>query len=90
LAGLWPQTLFGTAVIASLWLQAPTALAWALPLLIGFPLAVPFAVLTAAPALGDWLSRKGICAIPEEIAPPPEVLALANPGMMAAGAVRAA
>jgi membrane glycosyltransferase len=90
LAGLWPQTLFGTAVIASLAFQAPVALAWALPLLIGFPIAVPFAVLTADPALGAWLARIGVCAIPEEIAPPPEVLALENPTGFAPAAVRAA
>jgi membrane glycosyltransferase len=90
LAGLWPQTLFGFAVIGSLWANAPEALAWASPLLVGFPIAVPFAVLTAAPALGAWLARRGICAIPEEIAPPPEVLALENPGIIPQGTVRAA
>ena len=90
LSGLWPQTLFGVAVIGSLWANAPVALAWAAPLLVGFPIAVPFAVLTAAPALGAWLARNGVCAIPEEIAPPPEVLALENPGIIQQGTVRAA
>jgi membrane glycosyltransferase len=83
LRGLWPQTLFGTAVIASLWIQAPTALAWAFPLLIGFPLAVPFAVLTASPAFGALLTRIGLCAIPEEFATPPEIAALSRPAMVA-------
>lgn len=77
--GLWPQTLFGSAVIVALWIQAPLALAWASPLLVGFPLAVPFAVLTASPALGEAVARSGLCAIPEDIAPPAEVLALAGP-----------
>jgi membrane glycosyltransferase len=78
LAGLWPQTLFGTVVIAALALQAPLALAWALPLLVGFPLAVPFAVLTADPRLGAWMAARGLCATPEEIAVPWEISALAG------------
>ncbi len=52
-AGLWPQTLFGGAVIALLAWKAPTALWWGLPLLAGFPLAIPFAVVTASPAFGE-------------------------------------
>ncbi|MHB2165976.1 glucans biosynthesis glucosyltransferase MdoH [Alsobacter sp. R-9] len=76
LAGLWPQTLFGSTVILLLAVGSPTALWWGLPLLIGFPLAIPFAVFTADPALGAALARMGLCAIPEEISPPPEVLAL--------------
>lgn len=75
-AGLWPQTLFGSTVILLLAIGAPTALFWGLPLLAGFPLAIPFAVLTADPALGAALARWKLCAIPEEIAPPAEVLAL--------------
>jgi membrane glycosyltransferase len=78
IAGLWPQTLFGMAVIAGLALQAPLALAWAAPLLAGFPLAVPLAVFTADPRLGAWFARHGLCAVPEEIAVPPEVAALAG------------
>ena len=77
-AGLWPQTLFGSTVILLLAIGAPTALAWGLPLLAGFPLAIPFAVLTADPALGAALARWKLCAIPEEIDPPAEVTALAS------------
>jgi membrane glycosyltransferase len=44
-----------------------------MPLLAGYVLAVPFAVITAAPALGRWFQRRGLCAIPEDVAPPPEV-----------------
>ncbi|MFO1148973.1 MAG: glucans biosynthesis glucosyltransferase MdoH [Alsobacter sp.] len=83
LRGLWPQTLFGTAIIVALWIQAPTALAWAFPLLVGFPLAVPFAVFTASPAAGAWLARLGLCAIPEEFATPPEIAALTSPPAVA-------
>jgi membrane glycosyltransferase len=77
--GLWQPTLFGTVVIGLLAWNAPTALAWGFPLLIGFPLAVPFAVITAEPRFGEWLARAGLCALPEEIAPPEEVAELGNP-----------
>ena len=56
-AGLWPQTLFGSTVIALLAWKAPTALWWGLPLLAGFPLAIPFAVATASPVFGRFLAR---------------------------------
>lgn len=78
-AGLWPQTLFGTAVIAALAWHAPVALAWGAPLLAGFPLAVPLAVLSADPAVGAWFVRHGLCALPEETVTPPEVAALTRP-----------
>jgi membrane glycosyltransferase len=46
-------------------------------LLAGFLVAVPFAVWTADPALGAWAARVGLCAIPEDLDPPPEVRAVA-------------
>ena len=33
------------------------------------------AVLTADPRLGAWMRRAGLCAIPEDLDPPPEVAA---------------
>jgi membrane glycosyltransferase len=76
LRGLWPQTLFGCAVIAAMAWKAPAVLAWAAPLVAGFPLAIPFAVLTAHPAFGRALARRGLAATPEELDPPPEFRAL--------------
>ncbi|TDU00534.1 membrane glycosyltransferase [Azorhizobium sp. AG788] len=64
--GLWGQTLFGLLVGAALALAAPVLLLWTLPLLAGCWLAVPFAVLTAAPSFGQKLAAAGLCAIPEE------------------------
>ncbi|WP_371348147.1 glucans biosynthesis glucosyltransferase MdoH [Ancylobacter sp. IITR112] len=69
LAGLWPQFLFGAALAALLAGFAPGALPWALPMLVALLAAVPFAVLTAEPALGRWLTRRGLCATPEEAFP---------------------
>jgi membrane glycosyltransferase len=76
LAGLWPQFLFGGALAGLLTAFAPGTLPWALPVLVGLMGAVPFAVLTAEPALGRWLARRGLCATPEEVSPPGSLLAL--------------
>ncbi|MGU3492471.1 glucans biosynthesis glucosyltransferase MdoH [Xanthobacteraceae bacterium A53D] len=74
LASAWQalsvQTLFGLAVGSALALAAPSLLLWTAPLLAGCWLAVPFACLTADPRFGRWLAARGVCAIPEEAAPP--------------------
>jgi membrane glycosyltransferase len=74
-AAFWPQTLFGIALHAAILLESPGLLGYALPFTLGYPLAIPFAVLTASPGTGRWCVRHGLCAIPEETAPPPEVRA---------------
>jgi membrane glycosyltransferase len=76
-SALWPQTLYGVAVNATMLALAPTLYLWALPLVFGYLVAVPFSVITAAPALGRAMARIGLCAIPEEFDPPPELVALA-------------
>lgn len=63
---LWPHTLFGTAVLALLAATAPGAVKWALPWIGGLLLAIPFCVLTAAPAVSGWLRARGVAATPEE------------------------
>ncbi len=70
---LWPQTLFGLIVCGALWVISPTVFYWSLPLTAGYLLAVPFAMLTASPALGRWMQRAGLCGIPEDFVTPPEV-----------------
>jgi membrane glycosyltransferase len=72
---LWPQTLFGVIVCGALGLIAPAVLWWSLPLTAGYLLAIPFAVMTADPAFGRALKRLGICGIPEDFRPPPEIVA---------------
>ncbi|MEO0762256.1 MAG: glucans biosynthesis glucosyltransferase MdoH, partial [Pseudomonadota bacterium] len=70
LAALWPQTLLGLAMLTAILVMAgPGLLVWAAPMVAGLSLAVPFAVLTAAPAAGAWARRVGLAAIPEERAP---------------------
>lgn len=76
MAGLWPQFLFGGLLAGLLTAFAPATLPWALPVLVALLGAVPFAVLTAEPALGRWLSRRGLCATPEEVSPTVSLVAL--------------
>ena len=79
LRALWPQMVFGAFVLASLALFTPKAVVWALPVVIGLLMAVPFAVLTASPRLGVWLSKRRLCATPEEFDMPSVLVDLNNP-----------
>lgn len=67
-AAFWPGTLFGCGVVALLAVGAPAALPFAAPFVAGLVLAIPFAVLTAAPDVGAFMVRRRLCATPEEIA----------------------
>ncbi|MEM8662870.1 MAG: glucans biosynthesis glucosyltransferase MdoH [Pseudomonadota bacterium] len=62
----WPQTLFGASFFALFAVYAPGVLPWAAPVILGFVLSIPFAVLTASPAFGRWSVRTHICDIPED------------------------
>lgn len=75
-AGLWPHLLFGTYLFVTLGMLAPAVLVWSLPLTAGYLLAIPFAMLTAWPALGSWLARAGLCGIPEDFDVPPVLAAI--------------
>nr|WP_321985686.1 glucans biosynthesis glucosyltransferase MdoH [uncultured Lichenicoccus sp.] len=77
LRGLWPQLLFGIGFALVLLRVAPGALAWAAPTLAGCLLAVPFACVTAGPRLGGWMTRAGLCAVPDEADPAPVLVASA-------------
>lgn len=87
-----PEGVLGLAWLLTLAWAAPAMLPWAAPVLAGWLLAVPFAVVTAAPALGHRLVWAGLAASPEELRPPPEVAAVTpwlprRPGTPAAPAV---
>ena len=64
---LWPQTVLGVAVFACFADAGRNAVLWAAPFAIGLPLAIPFCVATADPALGGWLRMRRLAAIPEEV-----------------------
>lgn len=77
---LWPQTAFGAVLCTLIYAVSPTAFWWSLPLTAGYLLAIPFAVVTAIPALGRAFQRLGLAGIPEDFDTPPEVKAvLAQP-----------
>ncbi len=77
---LWPQMLFGAIVCGALWAVSPATFWWSLPLTAGYLLAVPFAMITASPALGRWMQRAGLAGIPEDFAVPVEVQAVMQRG----------
>ena len=77
IARLWPQTVIGWASIGALVWTNPTALPVALLIAGGLALAVPMAVVTAAPRVGRLLARLGIGQLPEETDRPDILLALA-------------
>ncbi len=66
----WPHTLLGVAVLGAFASAGWTALIWAVPLVGGAAVAIPFCVLTADPRIGAWLRRAGVAATPEEVRPP--------------------
>ena len=67
--------------MAALGLTVPAAIPYALFIAGGLVVAIPFAVVTAAPGLGRALVRVGFCRLLEETAPPPELAALALPAI---------
>jgi membrane glycosyltransferase len=59
----------------------PAAIPYALFVAGGPALAIPFAMLTAWPALGSLLARIGVGRLPEEVARPATLLALGLPAI---------
>ena len=70
ISNLWPQTLFGVLVVGLMAYTSCTFALWSLPLTLGFLIAIPFAVISAEPALGAWMVKTKLYAIPEEIDTP--------------------
>jgi membrane glycosyltransferase len=68
---LWPQTLLGGVLIATLAIRQPAALPYVLVLTAGgLILSVPFCLFTSWPSVGIALRRIGIGRLPEETVPP--------------------
>jgi membrane glycosyltransferase len=81
LRDLWPQTLVGCVALGLVLASQPWALPYILLLAGGPALAVPFAMVTAWPALGGLAARIGIGRVPEERAIPEDLLELALPAI---------
>lgn len=77
----WMETLTGIILMGVLIYCAPGAWAYISYLLLGLVLSVPLTILSADPAVGRYFVRKGIAALPEEIAPPPAMIALNLPAL---------
>ncbi|KAH0432951.1 glucosyltransferase [Colletotrichum camelliae] len=65
---LWPQFVIGISCALAIYVRAQDAesMMWALPLVVGLCLNVPFAVITASPQLGRLITRFRWFMIPEE------------------------
>ncbi len=81
---LWPHTALGVAALGLVAATHPSAVVYVFLLAGGPALSIPLAVLTARPAVGQWLARIGIGRLPEETAPPLALTALALPAVAAA------
>jgi membrane glycosyltransferase len=81
LGALWIQTLLGGALAAWCVARTPGLLPLFLPFFGPLLFAAPFAMASASPALGRAMVRVRVAAIPEEIAPPPELLRLGLPAL---------
>jgi membrane glycosyltransferase len=78
---LWVQTLCGAGLLAWFVVMAPGALGYGIPFFAPLMLAIPFAVLSARADFGAALQRLKLAAIPEEVAPPPELVRLGAPDL---------
>jgi membrane glycosyltransferase len=67
---------FGIVWLAVLMSQAPDYLWWMLPVLAGLLLAVPISVLSSRRSVGLGLGERRLLLTPEEVDPPPELVAL--------------
>jgi membrane glycosyltransferase len=76
LRALWPQMLFGFALLTYVAVTSWGAVLWFLPFILGLIFCVPFSVISAAPARGAQVDRWRICAMPEEIKMPREIASI--------------
>jgi len=72
----WGHTLIGLAWGVFMWFLSPSLFWWFTPVLAGMVLSVPLSVLTSRRSLGARARKLGLFLTPEEIAPPPELVAL--------------
>ncbi|MEM8853078.1 MAG: glucans biosynthesis glucosyltransferase MdoH [Pseudomonadota bacterium] len=61
-----PQTVMGLALGGAIAFTAPSILPWAAPMLLGFVLAIPFAVVTATEVAGRMSVKLRLFDVPED------------------------
>jgi membrane glycosyltransferase len=72
----WGHTLIGLVWGTLMWWLGPTLFWWFTPVLAGMALSIPLSVLTSRRQIGARLRKLGLFLTPEEISPPPEIVAL--------------
>jgi membrane glycosyltransferase len=78
---LWLQTACGVLLLAWFALMAPGALGYGLPFFAPLLMAIPFAMVTARTEVGMALRGLGLAAIPDEVAPPVDLVRLGLPAL---------
>lgn len=73
---LWPASVFGAALTATLATFAPDVLPWAAPVLAAYLLAIPFAIVTSLDAPDAEADGVRLVSVPEEMETPVEVRAV--------------
>ena len=76
-----PHGIVGIGLAALLGQISLFAAVAALPVYGGLLVAIPLAIVTSGPGLGRWMARNRVLAIPEDIAPPDEIVALDLPAL---------
>jgi membrane glycosyltransferase len=56
----WLPTVLGLLWLWAAWRYTPSFIIFLIPILIGWILSIPMAVLTSSAALGDWFARRGL------------------------------
>jgi membrane glycosyltransferase len=72
----WGHTLIGLVWGAFMWWLGSSLFWWFTPVLAGMVLSIPLSVFTSRRSLGARARKLGLFLTPEEIAPPPELVAL--------------
>ena len=72
----WPHTVLGFALTSALYFTHPETLLYGMLFFGGLLFAAPLVVLTSQPWLGRFMMRRQILSLPEEIAPPIDLLPL--------------
>lgn len=75
----WPHTLLGLILSGLLLFTHPAVLPYGLIFFSGLLLAIPLAVFTSQPWLGQWMISHRLLSLPEEINPPEALIALLTP-----------
>jgi membrane glycosyltransferase len=67
------HTLAGLIMGGVAWLWTPDLLPWLLPVLAGLVFSIPLAMLLGSVKVGEFLARRRVLTIPEEVNAPPVV-----------------